>query len=140
MTDTLTAAERSERMRLVRSKDTKPELKVRSLCRELGHVGYRLHRKDLAGRPDIAFIGRKLAVFVHGCFWHGHACNGAARKPKTNLDYWLPKIARTIERDRQNLEALESCGWRILVIWECEIRHLEAVKARLADFLARGPA
>jgi DNA mismatch endonuclease (patch repair protein) len=136
MSDTLTASERSERMRLIKSKDTKPELRVRSLCRELGHVGYRLHRKDLAGKPDIAFVGHKRAIFVHGCFWHGHACNGVSRKPKSNLGYWLPKIERNIERDGLNIKNLQSGGWRVLVVWECETKHPEALKARLAEFLA----
>lgn len=135
MADTLSPEERSARMRLVRSKDTRPELIVRRLCRELGHKGYRLHRKNLPGKPDIAFIGRKAAVFVHGCFWHGHDCHGRIREPKSRQDYWRPKIKRNMARDEENVAMLEELGWRVLVVWECETRHLERLAAKLSNFL-----
>lgn len=135
MVDTLSRQERSERMRLVRSKNTGPELIVRKLCRELGHKGYRLHRKHLPGKPDIAFIGRKIALFVHGCFWHGHDCHGKVRHPKSNLDYWLPKIERNIMRDAENITALEMRGWKVLIIWECETKHPEQLASKLSNFL-----
>ncbi|MDD5493756.1 MAG: very short patch repair endonuclease [Dehalococcoidia bacterium] len=136
MTDTLSKQERSERMRLVKSKDTRPELVVRRLCRELSHKGYRLHRKDLPGKPDIAFIGRKVALFVHGCFWHGHDCHGRVRHPKSNQYYWRSKIDRNVARDVENIAALETLGWRVIVIWECETKHLEQLAPKLINFLA----
>ncbi|MGB4592329.1 MAG: very short patch repair endonuclease, partial [Coriobacteriia bacterium] len=82
------AISRSENMRRIRSRDTAPELLVRKALRQLGHVGYRLHRRDLPGRPDVAFVGKQKAIFVHGCFWHGHDCAEGQRTPKSNLDYW----------------------------------------------------
>lgn len=135
MTDTLSTQERSERMRLVKSKNTRPELIVRKLCRDLGHKGYRLHRKDLPGKPDIAFIRRKIALFVHGCFWHGHDCHGKVRHPKSNLDYWLPKIKRNKARDAENIATLESLGWRVIVIWECETKSHKQLASKLSNFL-----
>lgn len=136
MTDTLSMQDRSERMRLVKSKNTHPELVVRKLCRELGHKGYRLHRKDLPGKPDIVFMGRKLVIFVHGCFWHGHNCHGKIRHPKSNQDYWLPKIKRNEVRDAENIAMLEATGWRIIIIWECETKHVERLTPKLANLLA----
>lgn len=118
-------------MRRVKSRDTTPEKRVRGLLRDLGRTGYRLDRKDLPGRPDIAFIGRKLAIFVHGCFWHGHDCKRGARVPAHNRDYWLAKIARNRQRDARALSALTDAGWRVLVIWECELAAPNAVEDRL---------
>ena len=128
--------DRSEVMRRVRGRDTTPELKVRRALRALGRSGYRLHRKDLPGRPDIAFIGERVALFVNGCFWHGHDCRRGAREPKSNADYWRKKISRNKERDAEAAEALKARGWRVLVIWECETRDLDALSARLADWFA----
>lgn len=127
--------ERSEVMRRVKARDTKPELIVRAALREIGHPGYRLDRRDLPGRPDIAFIGRRRAIFVHGCFWHGHDCKRGARQPKTNADYWRAKIARNRARDQAAQAALEAQGWRVLTIWECGLRDRDALIARLRDFL-----
>lgn len=135
MTDTLSPEERSARMRLVRSKDTKLELAVRKLCRELGFTGYRLHRKDLPGKPDVAFIGKRKAIFVHGCFWHGHTCRMGSRRPKSNQEYWLPKIGKNQERDAKNLSDLDSMHWSVLSIWECEIQDRQTVRGRLNNFL-----
>lgn len=126
-------------MRRVKARDTKPELIVRRLLREQGHTGYRLDRKDLPGRPDIAFIGRKHAIFVHGCFWHGHNCKRGARVPKTNTDYWLAKIRRNVARDEASVDALTAKGWESLTIWECELKDQAAVTTRLTEFL-RGAA
>ena len=123
--------ERSEVMRRVKSRDTTPERRVRAALRALGFTGYRLDRKDLPGRPDIAFLSRRIAIFVHGCFWHGHDCKRGARVPKENRDYWLAKIGRNRARDRASLEALDQKGWRVLVVWECESRDAEALSARL---------
>lgn len=136
MTDNLSRQERSDRMRLVKSKNTRPELAVRELCRALGYKGYRLHRKDLPGRPDIAFIRRKIALFVNGCFWHGHECHGKIKHPKSNQDYWLPKIERNKARDMENVDALERLGWRVIVIWECETKLREQLFAKLSELLS----
>ena len=124
---------RSFIMRRVRSKDTQPELAVRRLVFGLGYR-YRLHRKTLPGKPDLAFIGRKKAIFVHGCFWHGHDCKNG-RMPKTNRDYWVPKIARNKERDAEALAALEAMGWQTLTIWECEIKRPQDLPQRIERFL-----
>lgn len=128
--------DRSEIMRRVKGRDTKPELLVRAMLRALGHTGYRLDRKDLPGRPDIAFIGRKRAIFVHGCFWHGHDCKRGARQPKSNAEYWRAKIARNVARDADAQAALADMGWRVLVIWECDLKEPEAVQDALAAFLS----
>jgi DNA mismatch endonuclease (patch repair protein) len=130
----MTSPERSRIMRAVKGKNTKPELIVRKLLHAAGYR-YRLHRADLPGKPDMVFPGRRKAVFVHGCFWHGHDCKRGARAPKENADYWRTKIARNKERDCTNRLALESCGWSLIVVWECELADLPAVKDRLATFL-----
>jgi DNA mismatch endonuclease (patch repair protein) len=129
------AMSRSDNMRRIRSKDTLPELVVRRLIRSLGFTGYRLHRKDIPGKPDIAFIGRKKAIMVNGCFWHGHTCKEGLRRPKSNETYWLPKIERNCERDTLNESRLTSEGWSVLTVWECEIGDLESLSRELADFL-----
>lgn len=136
MADNLSPGERIVAMRRVKDKNTTLEIIVRKLCRELGESGYRLHRKELPGKPDIAFIGRKAAIFVHGCFWHGHDCPAGAKKPKTNPAYWLQKIERNRQRDAEHLAMLESRGWRVLIIWGCEIKRLEDLKSRIFRFLA----
>lgn len=121
-------------MRGNKSKDTKPELIVRQLLRQAGY-GYRLHRKDLPGRPDIAFVGRRKAIFVHGCFWHQHEGCKRASKPKSRMDYWQPKLARNQLRDHANRSALIERGWSVLVVWECETKHPAALAERLQAFL-----
>lgn len=123
-------------MRGVKARDTSPEIAVRRLLRASGRTGYRLHRKDLPGKPDIAFIGRKLAIFVHGCFWHGHSCQRGARIPKTNRDYWPQKIERNQRRDAENIAALQVDGWRTLVIWECEIKNKVTLSEKILHFLS----
>jgi DNA mismatch endonuclease (patch repair protein) len=127
-------------MRRVKSRNTTPERQVRALLRRMGHTGYRLHRKDVPGKPDVAFIGRKIAIFVHGCFWHGHDCKRGARAPRANADYWRAKIARNRERDAAAEAALARAGWSMLAIWECELKDMGAVEARLAALLARPSA
>ena len=129
------APDRSAVMRAVPSRDTSAEMKVRRLLRAFA-PGYRLHRKDIPGRPDIAFIGARRAIFVNGCFWHGHDCARGARMPRTNAEYWTAKIARNKARDARTLAALEQAGWRALVVWECETKDAGALAARLAAFLA----
>jgi DNA mismatch endonuclease (patch repair protein) len=120
-------------MQAVKSKNTKPELIVRRCLFALGYR-YRLHRKDLPGSPDIAFIGRRKAIFVHGCFWHGHGCS-KGRLPKSRIGYWQPKLEKNAERDRTKTEQLESRGWEVLVVWQCELTDTEALVQRLQDFV-----
>ena len=122
-------------MRAVKSRDTAPELLVRKLARELA-PGYRLCRADLPGKPDIAYGKRKLAIFVHGCFWHGHDCVRGARMPKTNRPYWQDKIARNRARDAEHLVTLQSLGWRALTIYECELKDAAALRQKLGAALA----
>lgn len=137
MTDTLTAEERSERMRRVRAADTKPEMVVRRLIHGMGYR-YRLHGKDLPGKPDIVFRGRKKVIFVHGCFWHRHSNCNLARIPKSRRDFWVPKLEGNRKRDLRNQRALSAMGWKYLVIWECEIRDREAVAEKVRRFLENG--
>lgn len=125
---------RSRTMRAVRSKDTKPELTLRRLLHRAGYR-FRLHRKDLPGSPDLVFPRRKAVIFVHGCFWHGHDCKRGARAPKANAEYWTAKIARNIARDARSREALQAAGWRVSVVWECQLKNPEAVLARASEFL-----
>jgi DNA mismatch endonuclease (patch repair protein) len=134
MTDVFTPAKRSAVMRRVKGKHTAPELAVRRALTKLG-ARYRLHRKDLPGSPDIVLPGRRLALFVHGCFWHGHDCARGARVPKANRDYWTAKVARNRARDAQSREALAAAGWRVETIWECELKDAAALEARLARLL-----
>lgn len=119
----------------VRSHDTGPERLVRRVLTELG-FRYRLQRKDLPGRPDIAFIGRRKAVFIHGCFWHGHNCRRGARTPKANSEYWTQKIARNRARDESAMRDLKALGWQVLTLWECQLRDLDSLRQRLSLFLA----
>ncbi|MGD9982265.1 MAG: very short patch repair endonuclease [Hyphomonadaceae bacterium] len=134
--DVFDAAKRSEVMRAVKSRDTAPELTVRAAVCELGYARrYRLNGGKLPGKPDLVFGAMRKCVFVHGCFWHGHACKRGARQPKDNAAYWRAKIARNVARDRASLAALKDAGWRSLVIWECETRDGAALARRLAKFL-----
>jgi DNA mismatch endonuclease (patch repair protein) len=123
-------------MRAIRSKDTKSELVVRKALRAEGLTGYRLHRKDLPGRPDITFIGRRKAIFVHGCFWHGHDCREGLRRPRSRQDYWLPKIAGNQARDERHLAALAARGWDVLVLWDCDIRNTALAQSLRSFVLA----
>ena len=135
--DNLTTSQRSRAMRAVTAKDTSPELAVRAMCRELGEPGYRLHRRDVPGSPDVAYLGRRLAVFVHGCFWHGHDCKAGAKVAKTNAGYWRQKIERNVARDARREGELREAGWRTLVLWECEVKEASLAKRKLARFLRR---
>ncbi|EZP73536.1 T/G mismatch-specific endonuclease [Sphingomonas paucimobilis] len=125
-------------MRAIRSKNMKPEMIVRKLLHALGYR-YRLHAKELPGKPDIVFRKRRKCIFVHGCYWHQHPdpqC-ADARLPKSNLEYWLPKLARNVERDAQHAAALEQAGWKVETIWECETKDQNQLAMRLREFLAR---
>jgi DNA mismatch endonuclease, patch repair protein len=133
--DVFTPAQRSAVMARVKGRDTGPERAVRRLLTALG-ARYRLQRRDLPGSPDIVLPGRRLAIFVHGCFWHGHDCRRGARAPKTNADYWRAKIARNVARDAAAAYALADAGWRVETVWECELRDAPALSARLSDLLS----
>jgi DNA mismatch endonuclease, patch repair protein len=126
--------DRSAVMRAVKSRDTSPELTVRGLLRPIA-PGYRIHCGDLPGKPDIVYASRKLAIFVHGCFWHGHDCARGARAPKTNTEYWRSKIARNRTRDERTLAAYAAMGWRAFVVYECELKNKAALCARFAEAL-----
>jgi DNA mismatch endonuclease (patch repair protein) len=134
----MTSPERSAVMRAVKSRDTGPELAVRKILHEIA-PGYRLHRADLPGSPDIAYGRRKLAIFVHGCFWHGHDCKRGARPPRANAAYWSAKIARNRARDARNLAELAALGWRTLVVHECALRDAAALRLTLVGALAGAP-
>jgi len=124
-------------MRRVKSKNTSPELLVRAALRKMGNTGYRLHRKDIPGNPDIAWIGRKRALFINGCFWHGHDCPRGAREPQTRVDYWRAKIERTRQRDLRHLAALEALGWKVLVLWECQLKEPLQLERKLQEFMSK---
>lgn len=137
-----TPEQRSRTMSRIRSTNTKPEMVVRRLLHALGYR-YRLHRKDLPGKPDIAFGPRRKIVEVRGCYWHAHLrydpkCWEARSESKSNKSYWGPKMDRNVERDQENLALLQEAGWDVLVIWECHLRDMDAVRDRIERFL--GPA
>ena len=133
MTDRLDPDRRRHLMQQVKGKDTQPERIVRSLLHRLGYR-FRLHRKDLPGTPDIVFPSRRLALFVHGCFWHGHGCR-IGQLPKSRLDYWQPKIAANSDRDRRKEAALAAAEWRVAVLWQCELADKDALADRLRRLL-----
>lgn len=132
--DTLSPKERSERMSRVRSKDTKPELFVRRLLSSMGYR-YRLHLRSVPGNPDIVFLRRRRAVFVHGCFWHRHKGCPNCRLPKSKLDFWKPKLEGNRKRDVKKQQELKRAGWEFLVIWECEVKDGKSLAARLRSFM-----
>jgi DNA mismatch endonuclease (patch repair protein) len=131
-----TAEQRSRIMRAVKGADTTPELAVRRMAHGMG-FRFRLHRKDLPGKPDLTFPRLRKVIFVHGCFWHGHDCARGARVPVQNRDYWTRKVARNAERDRIAQSELERLGWKSLVVWECEIRDQDGLRCALRRFLGR---
>jgi DNA mismatch endonuclease (patch repair protein) len=135
MTDVYSPEKRSAVMRRVKSQDTTPELAVRKILRAAG-IGYRLGGCGLPGRPDVVMQGRRVALFVHGCFWHGHDCARGSRKPKANADYWQAKIGRNRDRDARNETALTEAGWRIVTIWECEMKRPDFAAGLVADVRA----
>jgi DNA mismatch endonuclease (patch repair protein) len=136
MADNRDAESRSALMSRIRGKDTAPELFVRRLLHSMGYR-FRLHRKDLPGTPDIVFPSRQKAVFVNGCFWHGHGCK-IGQPPKTRADFWLSKLERNRARDHRNIDDLQRLGWKALVVWQCETRDPERLAATLGRFLAGG--
>ena len=136
--DTLTPRERSERMRLVRSRNTTPEIAVRRLVSKLGHK-FRTHCPVLATRPDIVFPSSRRAILVHGCFWHRHSASSCrlARLPKSRLDFWLPKFEANRRRDAAVARRLRRAGWSVMTVWECRLTDTDAVAARVKRFLGR---
>lgn len=141
MVDTLTPERRSVNMAAIRAKGMKPEIAVRRLVHAMGYR-YRLHRKGLPGKPDLVFGPRRKVIFVHGCFWHRHSDPSCriARLPKSNLEYWLPKLERNVARDTATRKALETAGWGVFEVWECEVKrdNPDALAGRLRTFL--GPS
>ena len=130
---------RSENMRRIRSKGMLPELAVRSLVHGMG-FRFRLHGKDLPGKPDLVFASRRTVIFVHGCFWHSHEGCKTAHTPKSNLEYWGPKLERNRTRDTANIAALKREGWKTLVIWECETHSGRTLRKRIKTFLGANVA
>lgn len=121
-------------MRAVKGQNTEPEMVVRRLLHRLGYR-YRLHRRNLPGKPDLVFGSRRKVIFVHGCFWHGHDCKRGDRRPGTNTTYWNRKLDRNVERDKKIQTKLQVLGWDVLVIWECETRDSLELEERLTSFL-----
>ena len=122
-------------MRKVRSTNTTPELRLRKLIYGMGFRGYRVHYEKLPGKPDVVFVSRRRVIFVHGCFWHGHDCRAGKNRPKSNVEYWEPKLLKNRERDRRNRFQLEEDGWNVLTIWECELKNVEPIADRIRQFL-----
>lgn len=131
--DNLTPEQRSAQMAKVLSKNTKPEMLVRRLVHRLGYR-YRLHRRDLPGKPDLVFGPKKKVIFVHGCFWHGHDCP-LGRIPKSRVDFWETKIHTNRNRDEVHLEKLCDAGWESLVLWECQLKNVHELENRIKNFL-----
>ena len=134
MADVFDKVARSAIMSRVKGKDTGPEIAVRKIAFNLGYR-YRLHCGDLPGKPDLVFPRLHKAILVHGCFWHQHKCENA-RMPESNINYWLSKMAKNVERDKRNLRDLKRLGWKCLVIWECQLKRHERVAARIERFLS----
>src|ERR1700760_23494 len=131
--DKITPERRSANMARIRSVDTKPEMAVRRVAHKLGYR-YRLHRRDLPGKPDLVFPSRKKIIFVHGCYWHGHGCAVGGTGAKSNQTYWGPKISGNRARDRRHRATLRQYGWQVLVIWECETRNSARLVSRVTKF------
>lgn len=135
MPDRLTPEERSANMRCVKDRDTGPELAVRRALHAMG-LRFRLHRKDMPGRPDIVLPRLLTVVFVHGCFWHRHEGCSRTTMPAARRDFWEAKFARTVERDAEQVAALQALGWRVVVLWECDVRRPERLQAALSAHFA----
>src|SRR5260370_37716815 len=134
--DTLTRSERSQRMALIRGKNTKPEIFVRRIVRSAG-VKYRSNASNLPGKPDLVFPTRRKIIFVHGCFWHRHPGCSLARLPKSKLQFWLPKLTQSRLRDLRNISRLRRNKWSVKVIWECELQDAERLERTVKSFLER---
>lgn len=139
MPDVFTPTKRSEVMSRIRGSDTKPELAVRSMLHGMGYR-FRLHRRDLPGRPDVVLTRYRTVVFVHGCFWHRHAGCSYATTPSTRTAFWQAKFDANVERDRRQVRALRQDGWSVVTVWACELRHPERVARRLDRHLRKRAA
>lgn len=137
MTDILTKEQRSLNMSRIRARDTGPELIVRRTAHRMG-FRFRLYRKDLPGTPDLVFPKHRLAVFVHGCYWHRHDGCRFAYSPKSRVEFWTKKFKQNVARDNRNQSLLRDLGWQILVIWECETRDIKTVEDKLHEYLCAG--
>jgi DNA mismatch endonuclease, patch repair protein len=133
--DRLSAAERSALMSRVRGRDTNPERIVRRALTDLG-IRYRLSPKDVLGKPDIVFKGRRRVIFVHGCFWHQHPKCRRAKRPATRREFWSQKLDGNVRRDRRIIRTLRAEGWNVLILWECQLLDPEKLKRKLSAFLA----
>lgn len=136
MVDVLTPAQRSFNMSRIRNRDTRPEMLVRSIVHRLGYR-YRLHKKDLPGKPDIVLVRHLKIIDVHGCFFHMHKCRYGTVVPATNARFWRTKRLSNVARDRRNLRALRRKGWKVLIVWECEIRKPASLRQKIQKFLAK---
>ncbi len=127
---------RSRNMAAIKSTGMKPEMTVRRLVHRMGYR-YRLHRHDLPGRPDMVFPGRHKIIQINGCFWHQHEAPSCkiAHVPRSNSDYWKPKLERTKKRDRDNIANLNELGWKVLVVWECQVKDQDAISSQIEQFL-----
>lgn len=133
--DKFTPDKRSEIMKKIKAQDTKPEMIVRKLVHGMGYR-YRLHRKDLPGHPDLVFPSKMKVIFVNGCFWHQHTNCMISHTPKSNQEYWIPKLKRTVKRDLDNYDKLKHLGWDFLILWECEIKQNESLRETIITFLS----
>jgi DNA mismatch endonuclease (patch repair protein) len=132
--DRLSPERRGWLMSRVKSKNTTTEMAVRRLVFGMGYR-YRLHDKRLPGRPDLVFSGRRKIIFVNGCFWHGHESCRYAALPKTRVDFWRAKVEKNQARDRENIALLEANGWKVLTVWQCELKNTERLANKLYDFI-----
>ncbi|MDQ2713056.1 MAG: very short patch repair endonuclease [Acidobacteriota bacterium] len=133
MTDNRTPQSRSALMSRIGPRNTAPEMIVRSLLHSMGYR-YRLHRKDLPGKPDLVLVARRKVIFVHGCFWHAHGCR-IGQPPKSRLDFWNEKLKKNVRRDEEQKTLLQAKGWSVLTVWQCETKNLKTLKQTLAAFL-----
>jgi DNA mismatch endonuclease (patch repair protein) len=135
MTDKVSSKKRSWMMGRIKSKNTAPELQLRKFIFSMG-FRYRVHYKKLPGSPDIVFLGRKKVIFVHGCFWHGHPNCKASKLPETHIEFWKNKISSNQERDINNVKKLENMGWKVLIVWQCELKEISNMTDKIRAFLA----
>lgn len=134
MSDVHTPEQRRFNMSRIKNRDTKPEMRVRSIIHGMGYR-YRLHRKELPGKPDLVFPSRMKVIFVHGCFFHMHDCRYGNVVPRTNAEFWAKKRFSNVERDSRNITELKALGWQVYTIWECETRNPESLSAKITEFL-----
>jgi len=132
--DRISADKRSWNMSRINSRNTKPEKAVRSLLHRMGYR-FRLHKKDLPGKPDIVLPKHRTVVFVHGCFWHRHENCRYTTTPKSNRDFWLAKFKTNVERDKAKASLLEAAGWKVIVVWQCELSDLHTLKQKLESLI-----